>query len=1393
MPASFPKKHPVLLFLLFIFLIFQTPLIGQATYDANGASSAGNPSITVPAGQNRVVIVHAATFGSNMIASFNGMSMSVAVSASPSGWVGRSTIFYLPLGTGPAITASANVTGGGGGGPAKHVWVGSFHNVDQTTPIAASGSATNLGASTTIGGLTTMAAMDILLDGINTTNPATGGSPQGGGTRIQDASYSSNAAHACARYRQSVGGTESMVWNYSGGPDRAHTAIAINGIPPCMDMTAPSITCIGNQNINFDASCQASLPDYTMTVLVTDDCGIATFVQSPAPGTMISTTTAVTLTATDFSGKSSMCNFNVTPVDNTPPVLTCPANIMVNNTTGMCGASVTYTAPSASDNCTSSLTVVCSPPSGSFFPVGTTTVTCTSLDAAGNMGMCTFTVTVNDAESPTITCPGNITQDNDAGQCGAIVTFSPMIGDNCSGATVTCVPASGSFFPVGTTSVTCTVTDGAGNMNMCSFNVTVNDTEDPVITCPANIMQINDVGQCGAIVTFTPMISDNCPGSTVLCSPASGSFFSVGTTMVTCTVTDVAGNQDVCIFNVTVNDAEAPMITCPMNITQANDAGQCGAIVTFTPMISDNCPGATVTCVPASGSFFPVGTTPVSCTVTDAAGLTSMCSFNVTVNDTENPTITCPANISVNNDPGTCGAVVTYATPVIGDNCPGTTVSCVPVSGSVFPVGTTTVNCTATDAVGNTNFCSFSVTVMDNEPPVWQIADMGNVLVDNDPGTGPTDSYNLGNIECDSNSLFTATGIDNCEGSITNSTAVQLISLNTIGGNAVKPTTVNISDDMAGNYTVDIVWGLGTTTVVLSMMDAVGNSSNLTLVATTTDTEPPFWTLYDATSTAIADNDPTSVPVTSYTEPMLVLDPSICGVHSTYTADGVDSCFGQIFLADALSVANIVSGSTFAPTTASVMGDGAGNYSIDIFWGVGTSTVTLAMMDPQGNSSNLTIQATVNDPLAGNIAPNAHDLNLSLDVSGNVSFQLLELAGNVSCSDPVDVLVETESGIKVFFGQGLIRSDYIQFAACIYRGRKLKATVTGPGGSAWGYLTIHDGLLPIIAPGRSKDVYCFDPLVKGGAIDGKLPEAYSPCIGPLVVNHAADWIKPYECGPPFSASNDTVKVIYREYETFDKNGNRASVIDTITVFGLPPISVLTSVNAYCAEKDTTYCGEGFAGPYMVFPERCEPSLPLGPGNDPDMDGSFCDTLYFLVYDSLMNMWVENPVFAESKCGISVHLDKKTFGSNSCEQQTKYILQIKQDCIGTPQPSCIIDPALWPDNAFEEVATGYFQCEFWLIDLDTVAPWIKIKEPAVWASTSDHECAAHTYISPLYVHDDWSGVKQVKARIEGVGSYLLNYNTENKCYESHTLSKLPYKEGPYYVVYEAYDSCHNMYA
>ncbi|CAE7232588.1 unnamed protein product, partial [Symbiodinium sp. CCMP2592] len=296
------------------------------------------------------------------------------------------------------------------------------------------------------------------------------------------------------------------------------------------------------------------------------------------------------------------------------------------------------------------------------------------------------------------------------GECTAVRTYDVIeVRDNCPGdVTWSCVPPSGSSFPIGDTTVTCTATDVAGNTGSASLRVWVQDLNPvpPVFDVVPNDVSVStDQGQCGAVVNFTvPTATDDCPGVQVSCSPESGSTFSVGTTTVTCTATDAGGSTASAEFDVNVRDLWAPNITLGDVMREtATSPGLCEGIVVYDVSAIDNCPGdVTLSCVPANGSLVPVGDNRVDCTATDVAGLAqSGTGFSVTVRDHENPVFDpVPDDVTVTNDPGQCGAAVDYVANA-ADNCPGVQVVCSQESGTTFSVGTTTVTCNATDASGN--------------------------------------------------------------------------------------------------------------------------------------------------------------------------------------------------------------------------------------------------------------------------------------------------------------------------------------------------------------------------------------------------------------------------------------------------------------------------------------------------------------------------------------------------------------------------------------------------------------------------------------------------------------------------------------------------------------------
>jgi hypothetical protein len=171
------------------------------------------------------------------------------------------------------------------------------------------------------------------------------------------------------------------------------------------DIADPVITtCATDKAQSADGSCQSTVPDLTGEIAASDNCDASlTITQSPAAGTAIGLgTTLVTITVEDDAGNTATCSANVTVVDDASPVISdCPADILLTANDEYCGNTVTWTEPTATDNCGVTMTSTHSP--GDYFPVDTTTVTYTAEDAAGNSSTCSFDVIVQAASPPVVT------------------------------------------------------------------------------------------------------------------------------------------------------------------------------------------------------------------------------------------------------------------------------------------------------------------------------------------------------------------------------------------------------------------------------------------------------------------------------------------------------------------------------------------------------------------------------------------------------------------------------------------------------------------------------------------------------------------------------------------------------------------------------------------------------------------------------------------------------------------------------------------------------------------------------------------------------------------------------------------------------------------------------
>lgn len=330
-----------------------------------------------------------------------------------------------------------------------------------------------------------------------------------------------------------------------------------------------------------------------------------------------------------------------------------------------------------------------------------------------------FVVKGLDHTNPTITCPTTHAVYGDATCSYLMSDLTGLVSgaDNCTATNDLVFSQSPNvgITVTGTTTVTFTVKDASNNTANCAMTLTMIDTLKPVVTCNATYQITNNGNDClysmpdvtGNIVT----IQDNCSSSnfTISQTPTVGTS-SIGVQTVTVSVADEQGNIGTCLVKVFPIDTIPPTIVCPADKV-VNNGTTCDFTLpdyTVEATVADNCILSNVNQYPEDGEIVKAGNHTITLTVRDLSGNNATCSFNLEVIETEAPSFTnCPTNIS------TCNPLISFNVAAT-DNClfvvnkiDNTGLD----SGDIFPVGVTNLQYEARDSSGNTQTCSFSVTV----------------------------------------------------------------------------------------------------------------------------------------------------------------------------------------------------------------------------------------------------------------------------------------------------------------------------------------------------------------------------------------------------------------------------------------------------------------------------------------------------------------------------------------------------------------------------------------------------------------------------------------------------------------------------------------------------------
>ncbi|MCF8236602.1 MAG: HYR domain-containing protein [Saprospiraceae bacterium] len=832
-------------------------------------------------------------------------------------------------------------------------------------------------------------------------------------------------------------------------------------------------------------------------VMTSDNCAVATITNdfdgtSTLDGEFFPKgITPVLWTVSDTEGNTATCSISIevtddeSPISPTPPV--CPDNVVLPNIAGDCNNDVLWTRPYENDwvdNCDipDSLLIVetisdpgvqaainnnfpydqnvaNSMPQTSF-PVGTTLIVYTATDKSGNSSTCSFTVTIQDIEAPTVICPSDQILGITCGQ-GQVQNYIPLVNqvsDNCSDYTITQKPAAGanlSSIPGLILAdgemfdVTITVTDNKplGSSDSCTFKVTLDEVSVPVpdiagANLPAAFSECN-------VITIAAPTAKEC-GNTIYGIPSQGTLvnvsppvyqYGIGNYFITWTYVGANGSVQQSQQITVLEDLTPPNALCKpvnVNLSSTNPGSVTVSAIAFNNGSTDNCSivgdsySVDAGAYSASKMFgcVDVGDHPVSLEVLDFNGNKGYCNTTLTINDITPPTIIggCPSNLSFNtsNDGGyDCSGLATILVPDVSDNCdipiyqllldgPNGFMVSNALGNPIILVdllkGVTLATFAVTDEHGLQSTCSFSITIVDDEFPVISCAASDTRYTSQD-GLGDCE-YTINGNEFDPVSFD-----DNCPGATI---------INNLNG------TSSLAGEILTTGVYPVTW---------TVADAVGHTTTCTLEITIIDDEAPIINHCQANKTQ---------NVTAGTCNALVTWAPTYGVGTGHVMDncGINTITQAISDPDVIPVYPYNQDGPYPPFLIN-----------QALFPIGITTISYTVTDINGNSSVCSFEIEVIDNIAPTVTCPPNQIMNTICADGTVQ-DYLGLIQNVSdnCAGNLVYTQSPAEGTPLSSVPGLTPADGESFTVTI--------TVTDPNplglsGNCSFSVTLDDVNLPI--------------------------------------------------------------------------------------------------------------------------------------------------------------------------------------------------------------------------------------------------------------------------------------------------------------------------------------------
>src|SRR5579885_1259506 len=689
----------------------------------------------------------------------------------------------------------------------------------------------------------------------------------------------------------------------------------------------------------------------------------------------------------------------------------------------------------------------------SKFPLGTTMVTWTAMNAGGNTAKATQKITIVDTTPPTLTAPPNVTVQATSADHNTVDLGLPASYDAVGVESVTNdAPV---YFPLGQTIVTWKAVDSSGNVATAKQAVIVQDTKPPTIKAPAD-MTVNATASLTQVNIGQATANDD-TGISSLTNSAPQQGFPLGTTIVTWTAVDAGGNTANATQKITVVNHIPPKLTPPPNITFQATSLNNNTISLGNATATDF---ESVTITNDAPKSFPLGMTTVTWTAKDTSGNTANATQIVNVIHTIPPKLTPPPAVTFeatsldNNTVPLGNATATDIEPVtITSN-----------ASKTFPLGKTTILWTAKDTSGNTANATQTINVIHTIPPKLtpppavtfeatslnnntvplgspKVIDIEQVTVTNDAPK----SFPLGMT------TVTWTAKDT-SGNTANATQTVLVK-DTTAPKLTPPANItfeaiSVSDNAVsiGNATATDIepvtitsnasktFPLGKTTILWTAKDKSGNISNATQIIDVVDTTapkltPPANITFEATS--VSDNAiPTGNATATDIEPVTITSNASKTFplgKTTILWTAKDTSGNTANATQIVNVIHTIPPKLTPPPAVTFEATSLNNNTVPLgspkvidieqvtvtndapkSFPLGMTTVTWTAKDTSGNTANATQTVLVKDTTAPKLTPPANITFEAISVSDNaVSI------GNATATD-IEPVTITSNASKTF-------------------------------------------------------------------------------------------------------------------------------------------------------------------------------------------------------------------------------------------------------------------------------------------------------------------------------------------------------------------------------------------